>query len=646
MTLSFASILQLASKGMETFTRFPLALLSSILTTCIAIYFIASSVHELKGVSLILAKLAMTSMLGVFVFMAVRLLGYSVEKRTELVLIGLGFLGLLLYYFSLPVDMHIFDASLYVFRHIFLSIFFFISILWTPFINTNHSNVDYWEYVKSVLLALLMTINFTIVIALGLNAAMGAIGGLFELPIEDKHFFMLNVGILGVFSVWYFLSQIPQNPASIKASLPPPRVEKFFTLYVLTPLTVLYFIILYAYTAKILASMDWPKGILAWLIVAFSAVAVLTYLFWTHFAADKTSKWRRWIWLAVFVQTLLLFTAIAMRIMEYSWTENRYMILLLGVWLASISLYFLIKKEAKIKWIFISLSVLISISQIGPFSAYAVSKKAQTLRLKTQLEVLKKVSDVKDAPLKVRYDISEGIGYLYNRHGVKVLEPIFPKISAEFQVLDKQKKDVEIFLREQDSKVSISRGKSKEAYEKIQNIFKDKPAYYPEYLTHELGFKFINSWDYYSERNGTIQNIYFQIMDGRGEEKHAYDIREYDYMTGYYGNTSFTNHKKTIVTPLRHLDNINVSIAFEGNIFKIYKEKEVLTINIKLYIEELIQKHGMHPTKLTQKDLTLQKENNAFKVKIEFQHLNKSSYGDEKRLDFNARILFKIKGEN
>jgi len=645
MRLSLPNISQLVSKGLAVFNRFPLALLSSALTTLIVIYFIATEPDTLQGLDLILAKLATTAMLGVFVFTTLRLLEHSVEKRTQLWVLGLGFLGLMAYYFSLPDDMYGFDAFVYVFRHIFLILLFFVSILWTPFINTNHSNVDYWEYVKSVLLALLMTINFTIVIALGLNAAMGAIGGLFELLIEDKHFFMLNVCILGVFSVWYFLSQIPQNPASIKASLPPPRVEKFFTLYVLTPLTVIYFIILYAYTAKILTSMDWPKGILAWLIVAFSALGVLTYLFWTHFTAEKTSKWRRWIWLAVFVQTLLLFASIGMRIMEYSWTENRYMVLLLGVWLSGISLYFLVKKEAKIKWIFVSLSVLIAISQVGPLSAYAVSKKAQTLRLKTQLEVLKKVSDVKDAPLKVRYDISEGIGYLFNRHGVKVLEPIFPKISAAFQVLDKQKKDVEKMLREQDSKVNISREKSKEAYEKIQNIFKDKPAYYPEYLTHELGFKFINSWDYYSERNGTIQNIYFKIMDGRGEDRHAYDIREYDYMASYYANTSFTNHKKTIVTPLRYLDNINVSISFEGNILKIYKEKEVLTINIKEYIEELIQKHGMHPTKLTQKDLTLKKENNALKVKIEFQHLNKSSYGDEKRLDFNARILFKIKGE-
>ena len=56
-----------------------------------------------------------------------------------------------------------------------------------------------------------------------------------------------------------------------------------------------------------------------------------------------------------------------------AWTENRYMVLLLGIWLAGISLYFLLFKDAKIKWIFISLSVFIAVSQVGPLSAYAVA---------------------------------------------------------------------------------------------------------------------------------------------------------------------------------------------------------------------------------------------------------------------------------
>ncbi|HIP28309.1 MAG TPA: DUF4153 domain-containing protein, partial [Sulfurovum sp.] len=303
-------VTEMLAKGLHTYKRFPLALFSSFVVTAIVIYFIAYEPNELKDFTLTLAKLATTAMLGVMVFIALRLLEDSISKRSHMLVLLLGFLGLVAYYVSLPNETQGFDALRYVFRHGFLLLLFLIAIFWTPFVNIHVSNIDYWAYVKGVILALLMTINFTIVLVLGVNVALYAVEELFGFDIKSKYYMMLDMFILGIFSVGYFLSQIPVQVSKIKAILPPPRVERFFALYVLTPLTGLYFIILYAYTAKILVSAELPKGILAWLIVAFSAVAVLTYLFWTHFAAEKTSKWRRWIWLAVFVQTLLLFVAI------------------------------------------------------------------------------------------------------------------------------------------------------------------------------------------------------------------------------------------------------------------------------------------------------------------------------------------------
>jgi len=637
-------VTEMLAKGLHTYKRFPLALFSSFVVTAIVIYFIAYEPNELKDFTLTLAKLATTAMLGVMVFIALRLLEDSISKRSHMLVLLLGFLGLVAYYVSLPNETQGFDALRYVFRHGFLLLLFLIAIFWTPFVNIHVSNIDYWAYVKGVILALLMTINFTIVLVLGVNVALYAVEELFGFDIKSKYYMMLDMFILGIFSVGYFLSQIPVQVSKIKAILPPPRVERFFALYVLTPLTGLYFIILYAYTAKILVSAELPKGILAWLIVAFSAVAVLTYLFWTHFAAEKTSKWRRWIWLAVFVQTLLLFVAIGMRIAEYSWTENRYMVLLLGVWLACISLYFLLFKEAKIKWIFISLSMLIGISQIGPFSAYAVSKKAQTYRLQTQLTALKKLNDAKLAPAKVRYEISDGIMYLYNRYGIKAVEPMLPKITAEFKVLDKQKKDMEEQMRDQVRKEKKPSVKSKEMYQNIQNIFKKKPNYYPHYVTHELGFAFVNSWVYKNQNNSSEPNIYFQVKYVERVGRLAQDIRGYDYMHYYHGN-SYDNDTKLDMTPMSYFENIDVTITYEKFILTIQKGKESLRIDLDDYVKQMIKKHGRRPENLTQKDLSIEKENEKLKIKIEFNHINKNNYGKNEIINFDARFLYQLKGE-
>jgi hypothetical protein len=637
-----AKVTEMLTKGLETYKRFPLALFSSLVMTVIAIYFIGYEPKKLEGLTLALAKLATTAMLGVFVFSALRLLEHSVSKRTHMLVLALGFVGLVGYYVSLPSDIQGFDTLFYVFRHIFLLLLFLIAIFWTPFVNAHLSNVDYWAYVKGVILALLMTLNFTIVIVLGVNVALYAVEELFGFNVKGKYYMMLDVFIIGVFSVAYFLSQIPSQIQSIKAILPPPRVEKFFTLYVLTPLAGLYFIILYAYTAKILMSADWPKGLLAWLIVAFSAVAVLTYLFWTHFAAEQTSKWRRWIWLAIFVQTLLLFVAVSMRIAEYSWTENRYMVLFLGVWLAGNSLYFLVKKEAKIKWIFVSLSLLIAISQVGPLSAYNVSQKAQATRLESLLTEFRgfKPEDVKQkVTAHVRYEISDVTQYLFARYGLKGLEPIFPKITSEFKVLDEKFKEaqkaLDIKLKKGSNGRMVMPVATREEYKKIENIFKDKPRHFPYFVTHELGFKFLYAWDYNNERKYPKQNDYLQVGFNGTQ---AFDIRGYDYMGDYYGDT-YSNDIK------QYFENIGVTVTFEGYVLTVQKGTDKIVIDLDTYIKEMIKKYGNRAQNLTQRDLTIEKENEKLKMKVEFRHLQKNDSSRDKSIRFSARILFKFKGE-
>ena len=650
MRFSLPNIRQMLTKGLDTFNRFPLALLASLLTTAIALYFIGYEPEEIQGINLILAKLGTVAMLGVFVFTALRLLAYSLTSATYKVVLGFGVLGLIAYYLSLPDAMHSFDAWVYVLRHIFLIILFFVAVLWAPFLQSNLPNVDYWEYAKEVLFALVMTTLFSIVVIVGVNAALFAVEALFDFYIKGKYYFMIDVSIVGVFSVSYFLSQISKEPLASKAPTELPKVERFFTQYILTPLTGLYFIILYAYTAKVLVTMDWPKGILAWLIVAFSAVAVLTYLFWTHFTSTQNSKWRKWIWLAILLQTGMLFIAIGMRIEAYSWTENRYMVLLLGVWLAGISCYFLLFKEAKIKWIFISLSVLIAISQMGPFSAYAVSKNAQTTRLVHALESYKKQKVYgKNVPIKIRYEISDITQYLYRRYGIKALVPLFPKITADYTRLDNKQKAAQKALQEQikqerkDNKVVAIA--NKESYQKMQNIFKDKPRDYPHFVTHELGFKFVNAWDFNNERRGGVpQNIYFNVQHPRAGGMRAQDIRGYDYMIHYYSN----GYEDTIVDvrkPLWYLENIDVNIVFEEGILKILKEHTSITFDIKAFINTLVKKHGVNKANVMQKELTLEKENDTFKVKIEFQQINKNNYGKHKNINFNATLLFKMKGK-
>lgn len=634
MIFSIPSSSEIVQKSLQTFKRFPFVFISSFVATFITIYFIQVEPKELEGIYLVLAKIALTAMLGVFVFTAVRLLTNAITQRTHLIMILLAFFGLIVYYFILPEHSKSFEGIIVFFRHSFLTILFFIAILWTPFLKNNLSNGDYWEYAKQILFSLVMTVIFTIVIVLGVNGALFAVEKLFELSIKGKTYGQIDIFMVGVFSVGYFLSQIPREPLASKQTEHPPRVEKFFTKWVLTPLSGLYFIILYAYTFKVLVTMDWPKGILAWLIVIFSAVAVLTYLFWTHFATNQTGRWRKWIWLAVLLQTIMLFAAIGMRISEYSWTESRYMVFILGIWLAGISLYFLLFKNAKIKWIFVSLSLLIAVSQVGPLSAYAVSKIAQTDRLENMIVNLKKYDNAKKAPLELRYEISDALEYLYGRYGVDGLVQSLPKISTEFKALEVKKRAYKEALR--------TKMKTKEECDttKLKKIFKNKPMYFPKYVTHELGLEFINKWEYDNLKDPKYKNANFYVMTPPYPQHRAIDIKGYDYLVNFYGNSYKSIKSKA---PVWTLDDVDVNLLYENHLLTIRKADKFMTFDMKPYAQALVKKYGNKRSELPQKELIMLKENDSLKVKVEIQNIDKTVRDGNLSINFSANIFFKVK---
>jgi len=347
MIFSIPTSSEITTRITQTVRRFPLALISSIIVTAIIIYLIEVEPKKMEGVYLSLAKIALSGSLAVFVFTAIRLLGESISIRWYQITTLLGILGIVAYYTILPDNSNDFEVSIIYFRHLFLSLLFLVAWLWTPFVSLNLNNSDYWEYSKQVLFALTTSFIFTIIVIIGINSAIFVIEKLFDFDIDGKRYFQSDILIVGIFGVGYFLSQIPIDPLLSKDSLSHSKIEKFFTKWLLTPLSGLYFIILYAYSAKLLITLDLPKGILAWLVVIFSTIAILTYLFWTPFAKEQNSRWRKWIWIAVLLQTIMLFVAIWIRIEEYSWTESRYMVFVLGLWLGGVSLYFLIFKNAK-----------------------------------------------------------------------------------------------------------------------------------------------------------------------------------------------------------------------------------------------------------------------------------------------------------
>jgi len=606
MLYSIFNIKGLFTKSLQIFKRFPFVFIASFIVLAIDVYFKQFDDTSMIGMYLILHNIYLISLLGIAVFIPIHLVKNIISYRLYLFILLLAFVGLVLYYFTLPNNTDIFNQLSVALKHGFLILFFLLAIFWVPFIKSDISNNDYWQYVKQIIFAYLMTLLFTIIVIAGVDSAISAIDTLFKLDIQSVIYGQVNAFILGIFSVGFFLSQIPLNPELIKQSTNQPKSEYFFTKWILTSLSVIYFVILYVYTFKVLINSNLPKGILASMIVTFSFVAIITYLFWTPYITNITNKFRKWLWIAIFLQTIMLFVAIFTRVSQYAWTENRYMIVVLGIWLACNSLYFLFFKKAKFKWIFISLSILVGISQIGILSSHNISKISQTNQLQKMVFDLKQFKNPNDVPYKLHYKISSITEYLYKYYGKEAIEDALPNVVKSIKIDTKDKE------------------------------------YYPIYITKQLGFTFINRWDYLNINNNK-QNIKFALKDTQNnnhiDTNHAIDVQGYDFYINELSHNLYISNNENI------FKNINLTTIYKDNILTLNIGNEVIKFDLLEFSQLLIKQYGKVDTVLTQDKLTLIKQTNTTKVKLEFRSLNKMTDNKDKniKITFSTNIFLKFK---
>jgi len=309
----------------------------------------------------------------------------------------------------------------------------FLMFIWTPFINVKISNKNIWEWTQNFILILLSSVVFSVLLYAGIGLALFAIERLFDIDIPARRYSQLAVLVFGIYGVNLFLSQIPKYIILLQVRTYT-KAEEIFTKYILTSLTIGYFLIIFVYSAKILITMQWPTGVVAWISIIFSVVAITTYLFWTPLWYGENTKFKRFIWLAVLFQTIMLGLSIWMRIDEYGITESRYFIALFGIWLLLMSLYFIFIKNASYKWMFVTLTILLVGSQFGKYSATEVSKKNQLDRLQRLIDSSYPISPSLDN--KTKKDIYSKIEYLYRQHGIDSLKKVIPKIVNKYSDLN------------------------------------------------------------------------------------------------------------------------------------------------------------------------------------------------------------------
>lgn len=443
--MQFPSLQKLSTAAVGVVKRFPFEILSALTGTIAAIVVVEleSTSRETENIFI---RLLMAAELSLLLSFAATLFSedkkLNTAKKLMLRLAGV-FLAVLLFLLIRPAER---QADLI--RFLLLALAFHLLVAFAAFTGKNRVHA-FWQFNKTLFLRILTAALYSVVLFLGISAAISAMNFLFGFKFEWDTYLILWICIAGLFNTTFFLAGLPANLEELEQDYSYPKGLKLFTQYLLIPLATVYVLILLAYEIKILLAWNLPKGLVSTLILSYAVFGILSLLLVYPIRNLDENKWlktySRYFYFLLIPLLLLLFVAVGTRVFRYGITENRYFLILLAVWLFGITIYFLISKKQNIKLIPVSLCLVTLLSVYGPQSAFAVAETSQKQILINIFKKYHAVFNGKISHLPVRVSVKDGnraaatLKYLITSHDFSSIQSLFNKnLDAVSDSLSKQ----------------------------------------------------------------------------------------------------------------------------------------------------------------------------------------------------------------
>ncbi|MBD0401631.1 DUF4153 domain-containing protein [Flammeovirga sp. EKP202] len=450
--MKLPSIQYLFNSFLKSIKTFPFTILSAILLTFLLFFTIDSD--NTKNIWMVRGLHG--AQIGIPTFIAITFLSQklklSILKTYSIRIVGL--LLLSVYVMSLPDELTYIHFS----RGALLTVFSFL----LPFLGISvkeSNNLSYWFNAKNIISTFIECLFYSVIINIGISIALLAIEALFDVSIKQNTYLKLGTFNFVFLNTVFFTSKIDSFSSESDPIEYPPLLKNLVQ-FILLPLVCTYLIILYTYGFKIILAQNWPKGWVSYLSIGFSFLGISSLLIIYPIRNDKGLKWislfSKGFYYALFPVILLFCSAIYRRISEYGITEFRYYLIVLGLWLFFIALYFLIRGQNNIKVIPIALALLTFTSAFGPLSAFNVSRKSQYDRLYS-LGLKNNWINTEGQWVKSDFKVSEDyqnirsiVVYLIDHHGYNTLQPLLKEVNLDEIVKeeDSRWKKKEVILAE------------------------------------------------------------------------------------------------------------------------------------------------------------------------------------------------------
>lgn len=417
----------------DTFKRFPFTIISAILGSIFLVLATHDSYSEALNNRLI--SYGLVFVFAIFLYAFIKLFNEGLRNFYDLKnLKNNNLLKIISYVITLPMLYGIYELVIdekaplnnYNDRFIYFTLIAALVVA-SSFIAKFNYHEDYVAYVAKILKAFIISNIYSFIVFVGMSSIVFAINSLFNFNFGSIVY--LRIGIISfiLFNVITFFQDFPKVRDSF-TDYKYPKAFKILLVYIITPLVIIYTLILLVYFIKILVLWQIPNNLIVNLVIWFSSFAVI-YLFFLS-RVDSIAfinKFKVIFPISLFPLLAMMFFAIYLRISEYGLTENRYIVIAAGLWVFLSLIYYIFYRNNSNITIPIFLAIIILITGIGPASAIKLSTRSQNARFERLLKENNMIagqfinSDV-NAESSVKNQIIDIVSYMDKRNRIEELK--------------------------------------------------------------------------------------------------------------------------------------------------------------------------------------------------------------------------------
>lgn len=366
----------------SSFIRFPVAMICAIAT---AVFF-SMSIDSPENKQKFYDLLGYLFLMGIFLYTFINLLleGFAYHAADREQLKQTRFVGIGAYLLSIPFLFVVFQ-TIYVDGKIMRDleqqyIYFgliFAFIIGCAFISKIFYHKDFVAYVFNILQSATISITYSLIVYLGVCAIIFASVHLLGIDFSTATYPKTALFVFLPFNIGVCFSGFPKANESFM-DYRYPKAFRFLLVYLLMPLCAIYMGILYLYFGKIIVMRSLPQGLIVNLILWYALFSVFYIFFLTRVKEyERVEKFRNFYSLLMLPLLTMMFFAIHLRVSEYGITENRYFVIMGGIWCGLSFVYYAWYRKNSNIVVPILLFFCICVSVIGPFSAYSVTRESQ-----------------------------------------------------------------------------------------------------------------------------------------------------------------------------------------------------------------------------------------------------------------------------